>query len=188
MIRNIAVLMMSVLVMALPAAAKDSKTIEQYSALLAAVGGMTSAGSASIDIWIDQFTSDEEVNASATLLKEKGMEALRRSVERKEVGRISIGSNPSIPIAIARSLPDGNNRIIRLFIARNVTFFEVRSSTRLNDYPFSLIELRVDGKGNGEGVGIAAAKIGFDAKTKQIVMESLGQGTGVVKLINVRKP
>ena len=113
MIRNIAVLIMSVLVMALPAAAKDSKTIEQYSALLAAVGGMTSAGSASIDIWIDQFTSDEEVNASATLLKEKGMEALRRSVERKEVGRISIGSNPSIPIAIARSLPDGNNRIIR---------------------------------------------------------------------------
>jgi hypothetical protein len=186
--RKMTILLVSVLMAALSSMPAAPKTIEQYSALIAAVGGMTPAGSAMIDIWIDQFTPDEEVRASAALLKEKGMEALRRSLEKKEVGRISIGSGPAIPIALARSLPDGNNRVIRLFLTRNVRFIETVSPVRTRDYPFSLIEIRVDEKGNGEGVGIATAKIGFDAKTNQIVMESLGQGTGVVKLLNVRKP
>ncbi len=171
----------------MPAAAKDNKTEEQYAAVIMAVGGRASGATPPLDIWIDRFTPDEEVVSLAVLLKEKGMEALRRAMEKKDVGRISVSSRGAVPIALARSLVNGKNRILRLFIARNVMFLEDKHLTRSSDYPFSIIELQVDEKGNGEGTAIAAARIRFDEKNKQFVVESLGQGSEALKLVNVRK-
>jgi len=170
-----------------PAAEAQEKTDEHYAATVTAVGGVAAGGTASIDIYIDKYTTDDETIALATLLAEKGKDALRREMEKKDVGRISISSQAGIPIAVARSLKNGKGRIIRIFIARNVGFLERSNMTRSQDYPFSIIQLQVDEKGQGDGIAIAAAKMVFDAKAKQFVVESLGQGTSNLKLVNVRR-
>jgi len=179
--------LLAMALLTLPGTAKDKKTLEQYTAMIAVTGGMASGATALLDIWIDEFTSDEEVVASAALLKEKGMDALRRDLEKKDFGRASTRNSGPVPIAIARSLTNGKNRIIRLFFARNIGFVETVSLVRSRDYPFSIIELVLDDKGTGQGTAIGAAQIRYDAKAKQFVVESLGQGSSAVKLMGVRK-
>jgi hypothetical protein len=68
-----------------------------------------------------------------------------------------------------------------------MSFLEARYAGRSADYPFSILELRVNEKGQGEGSAIAAAKIRYNAKAQQFEMESLGQGSSVLKLMNVQR-
>ena len=149
--------------LALPAAAEE----EQYAATIMVLGGVGSGSTASVDIWIDKFNTNEEAVELATLLAEKGQDALRLAMEKLDSGRISIDNEGIIPIAVARSLTGGDKRIIRIFIARNIDFLEHFEMTRSRDYPFSVIELQVNEKGEGEGAAIAAAKLRFDAEAKQ---------------------
>ena len=172
----------------LTASAEGKSSGEQFSAMIMAVGGAASGGTASLDVWIDKYTTDDEVTESARLLKDKGMDELHNSLNKKDIGRISIANGMAIPIAIARSLKDEKGRVIRIFIARNVTFLEYRGATRSRDYPFSFIELHLSEKGQGEGLAVAGVKIKFNEKDKQIVMESLGRGADTLRLVNVRKP
>jgi hypothetical protein len=168
--------------LALPAAAEE----EQYAATIAVVGGIGSGSTASVDIWIDKFSTDEEAVELAVMLAEKGQDALRLAMEKLDVGRMSIDNEGVIPIAVARSLSGSGKRIVRLYIARNIYFLEHFEMTRTRDYPFSIIEMHVDEKGNGEGMAVAAAKLRFDDQAKQFVVESFGQGTNL-KLVNVRR-
>jgi len=183
--RTIGAIVIGFLAMAvfvLPVAAEEG---EQYAATIAGVGGVASGATAPIDIWIDKFNTNEEAVELATLLAEKGHDALRIAMEKMDAGRISIDNDGIIPIAVARSLT-GDSRIIRLFFARNITFLEQSNISRSRDYPFSIIEFQIDEKGQGEGAVVAAAKIRFDAKAQQFVVESFGQGN-TLKLFNVRK-
>lgn len=187
--RTIGAIVISILVIAafiLPAAAEEGETQEQYAATIMAVGGVASGSTAPIDIWIDKFSTNEEAVALATLLAEKGHDALRIAMEKLDAGRISVDHEGIIPIAVARSLTGENGRVIRLFIARNIMFLEHFRLSRSRDYPFTIIELQVDEKGQGQGAAIAAAKIRFDANAKQFVVESLGQGN-TLQLVNVRR-
>ena len=173
-------------VSALPAAEEEQNAKEHYAATIAAVGGSAGGSTASIDIWIDKFSTDEEALSLAALLAEKGRDALRLAMEKLDAGRISIDHRNIVPIAVARSLAGNNGRTIRIFIARNIAFLEHFKITRSRDYPFSIIEMQVNEKGEGQGVAIAAAKIRFDDKANQFVVESLGQGANL-RLMNVRR-
>jgi hypothetical protein len=177
---------LTLVVSALPAAEEEQNAKEHYAATIAAVGGPAGGSTASIDIWIDKFSTDEEALSLAALLAEKGRDALRLAMEKLDAGRISIDHRNIVPIAVARSLANGKDRIIRLIIARNILFLERYRLTRSQDYPFTIIELQVDEKGQGQGAAILSAQIRFDDKNKQFVVKSLGQGTNL-KLVNVRK-
>ena len=179
-------LMTSVIVLPV-AVGQEAKTQEHYSAVLAAVGGVAGGGTIPLDIRIHRYVTDAEVMKFAELLKEKGPNALRLALEKENVGQISPLGEIGAPIAIARSLRDGNTRVIRIFIARDVSFLEARNAGRSMDYPFSIVELRVNEKGQGEGSAIAAAKIRYNAKSQQFEVESLGQGSSVLKLMNVQR-
>ena len=178
----IAITLCAIAVFALSATAEE----EQYAATIMVLGGVGSGSTGSVDIWIDKFGTNEEAVELATLLAEKGQDALRLAMEKLDSGRMSIDNKGVIPIAVARSLTGGDKRIIRIFIARNILFLEHFEMTRTRDYPFSIIEMQVNEKGEGEGVAIAAAKLRFDAEAQQFVVESFGQGTNL-KLVNVRR-
>jgi hypothetical protein len=111
---------------------------------------------------------------------------LRIALEKLDAGRVTISNQGITPIAFARLLGNGKDRIIRLLIARNILFLERYRISRSQDYPFTIIELQVDEKGRGQGAAILAAQIRFDDKNKQFVVKSLGQGTNL-KLVNVRR-
>ena len=176
---------LTMMVSALPAE-EEPNAKEHYAATIMAVGGAAGGSTAPVDIWIDKFNTTEEAQKLAALLAEKGPDALRIALEKLDAGRVTISNQGITPIAFARLLGNGKDRIIRLLIARNILFLERYRISRSQDYPFTIIELQVDGKGRGQGAAILAAQIRFDDKNKQFVVKSLGQGTNL-KLVNVRR-
>lgn len=68
-------------------------------------------------------------------------------------------------------LPEGGCRIV-LATDRYIGFQEARSQPRSIDYPFMLIEIRVDGDGKGVGKMAVATKVDFNKEKKQIVLEN----------------
>ncbi len=158
---------------------------DQYSAVWAVVGGVGGGSTVPIDIRINRYNTDADVQKFADLLKEKGPDALRRALENEDVGQLSPPGRVGVPIAIARKLMDGNKTIIRVVTARNLSFIELRYSGRSEDYPFTILELNLDANGKGTGTAIATAKISFNKKQNTYEIESLQQGTAVNKLLNV---
>jgi hypothetical protein len=68
-------------------------------------------------------------------------------------------------------LPEGGNRII-LALDRYMSFQEVRNQPRTVDYPFTLIEVRLNKDGKGQGKMAYATKIRFDKDKKTIELEN----------------
>jgi hypothetical protein len=158
---------------------------EQYAATWAVTGGTAGGKTMPIDIRINRFNTDEDVMKFAELLKEGGPDALRRALEKEDVGQISPTGRVGTPIAVARKLKSGNKTIVRVVTARNLSFVELRYSGRSVDYPFTVIQLELDEKGKGSGTAIAAAKIRFNKKQNTYEIESYQHGTDYNKLLNV---
>jgi hypothetical protein len=69
-------------------------------------------------------------------------------------------------------LPDGGRRIV-LATDRPIGFAEARNQPRTIDYPFTIVEIRLDKDDKGEGKILAGTKIYVE--NKQIVLENYGQ-------------
>jgi len=159
---------------------------EQYAAVWAVVGGTAGGTTLSIDIRINRYNTEADVQKFADLLKELGTDALRRALEKEDVGQLSPTGRVGVPIAIARKLTDGKKTIVRVVTARNLSFVELRYSGRSVDYPYTILQLDLDENGKGTGTAIGAAKIRFNKKANTYEIESLEQGTSVNKLLNVQ--
>ena len=163
---------------------KDKKKTEHFAATVMGTGGTVGGRSMGIDIRIKEYTSDEEVRRLATILKESGLEALRREMEKLDVGQISPTGRIGTPIAVARSHETENGRIVNIVTARYLSFLELYISGRSRDYPFGIVSMQLNEKEKGLGNVIVAAKIKFDDED-QLIIESLGNQ--YVQLSNVRK-
>ena len=67
---------------------------------------------------------------------------------------------------------------------RYITFAEARDNPRVSDYPFTLLEIRLDKNGEGVGKAAVATKISFDKKKNQMELENYG--TEPVRLNEVK--
>jgi hypothetical protein len=159
---------------------------EQYSAVWAVVGGTAGGTTVSIDIRINRYNTDADVQKFAEQLKEFGADALRRAMEKEDVGQLSPVGRVGVPIAIARKLTQGKKTIVRVVTARSLSFVEIRYSGRSVDYPYTILQLELDESGKGTGTAIGAAKIRFNKKENTYEIESLEHGTSVNKLLNVQ--
>ncbi len=77
-----------------------------------------SGKSIQFDFRITKYTSDEELDKYAEILKEKGPEALRRALEKVDVGRISPVGRTGNQTAVARKRQDGSETVITVVTAR----------------------------------------------------------------------
>ncbi len=110
-------------------------------------------------IYIEQYSSDEEVAKLRGILAEKGPEALSDALWDYEKGYIRIGGGLGYPIAAARTRDTDSGRVVRIMIDRAISFRELARNARSLDYPFSYIELTLDESGKGEGKMYAAAQV-----------------------------
>jgi hypothetical protein len=166
------------------AGAAEKKT-EHFSAVAVATRGAMGGKSVNLDIYIKEYTSDEKTQELLGILSEGGPDALRRPMEKLDVGQISPTGRVGTPIAVARAKKTEKGTLISLVTARNMSFWELREGGRSTDYQFSVLQMLVDERGKGEGSAIVAAKIKFD-KEGTLVIESYGiQDT--VRLANVRR-
>ena len=168
------------------ALAKENAAPERYSAVWAVVGGGAGGSTVSFDILVNKYNTDDDIKNYAALLSDNGPDALRRALEKEDVGQLSPTGRVGTQIAIARKLRQGDKTIVRVVTARNLSFVELRYSGRSVDYPYTILELVLDKNGKGTGTAIAAAKIRFNKKKNTYEIESLQHGTAYNKLLNVQ--
>jgi hypothetical protein len=164
--------------------AQDKAPIEAYSGVAMGTGGTVGGKTMQFDFRITQYTTDEEVQNFAQLVKDKGTDALRRALEKEDKGRINVVGSTGNQIAVARKRQQGSDTIITIVTARTMPFMELYNNGRSTDYPFGFLQVTLNAKGEGTGQIMAAAKIRFDKKKGQYQIESFGNQ--YIKATNIR--
>jgi len=162
----------------------EKKQPEAYSGVAIGTGGSVGGKSIPFDFRITSYTTDEEVDKFAALLKEKGQDALRSALEKEDKGRISPVGSVGNQIAAARKRQHGTETIITIVTARVMSFTELYNSGRSRDYPFGYLQVKLNDKGEGTGQIMAAAKLKFNKKSGHYELESYGNQ--YIKAVNVR--
>lgn len=191
----IAACVLAVLALSLSTPAQEQPKSEKFGALAFMPHGagpaMVGSGARmNVDVYVRNYTSDEEAKSLAGALLEGGSEALLKRLEKaKSIGKITLSGRTSFyDLKLIRSHQTESGRRIYAVGDRPVGFLEMYVNNRSRDYPFGILqlELKRDEKGREEGTGalIYAAKIKvLDGKT--IDVESYG--IGAIKLMGVRK-
>jgi hypothetical protein len=104
------------------------------------------------------------------------------------VGILWTSENVGYSIKYAYRLPqqDGGERII-LATDRRVgawsSLWQPSASISPSDYPFSIIELHVNSRGEGEGRGVMAGKVSIDAAAKTIALDGYATQPVILKAV-----
>jgi len=184
------------LVLSIPAPAQEQKPkSEKFGALAYMPHGagpaMVGSGArVNVDLYVRQYTSDEEARSLAGALLEGGSEALLSRLEKaKSIGKITLtGRVGFYDLKLIRSHQTAEGRRIYAVGDRPVGFLEAYVNNRSRDYPFGILqlELKRNEKGREEGTGalLYAAKIKV-LDGKSIDVESYG--IDAIRLLGVRK-
>ena len=158
---------------------------ETFTAFAVSTGGPRSGAVAEqLTFTIERWSTEAERQTLADVLTERGPDALLDKLRgMPEVGHLRASASLGYPIHYAdqQSLPEGGRRIV-LATDRPISFFETWNSSRTLDYPFTVVELRVDRQGQGEGKLSLATKVIQAAG--RILLENWD--TVPVQLTNVR--
>jgi hypothetical protein len=117
-----------------------------------------------VDIQIDRWSSDQERQSLRDTLRDKGADKLLSALQKTpRVGTIRTPDSLSWDLHYARAMAgdDGGTRII-LGTDRRMSFWELTNRERSVDYPFTIIEIRLDRNGKGEGRMSIATKVTAD--------------------------
>ena len=143
-----------------------------------------------IDITLERLTTAEERDNLIAAFVEGGQDKLLSALQKVKprVGYIrsanSIGYDLQYAWRIVNS--DGTSRII-IGTDRPVSFFEASRNTRTMDYPFTIIEMRLDAKGEGEGRMASGTKISKSKDGKTIELENYGISPVALNQIKLQK-
>jgi len=158
---------------------------EQFSATAFGTSGPTSGKSVGVNIYINSYTTDDEVKNYLNILKTQGQDGLEKAFDKtKERGRLAVTGSTGNDISFIRSRNAETKRIIRMASNRMMSFAELYNSPRSRDYKFTIVELRLDADGNGEGNIFYAVKLKFNKKG-ELEIEHYAQSP--IRLANVRK-
>jgi hypothetical protein len=173
--RSVSTLAISVFrVSALSMPAQDKTTSDACSGAAIGTGGSVGGKTIQFDFRNALYTTDEEVQSFAQLVKDKGTDALRRTLDKEDKGRINVVGSTGSQIAVARKRQYGPDSIVTIAPARTMSFLELHRSGRSTDYPFGYLQVKLEAAGQGTGQLMAAAKIRFDKKKGTYEIESYG--------------
>jgi hypothetical protein len=175
---------LSIALFTIPLPAQTHGSPERFTALAVNV---TRGGTASVEIAVNRWSTDAERNRLIKTLVDKGPEKLLDVLQDiPKVGFIRETSSIGWDLHFARHtpLPDGGERVV-VATDRPVSGWEAANQPRTIDYPFTVIEMRLNADGRGEGKMTYATKIVVDKKTNNIVLENWG--TSPVLLQGVRR-
>ncbi len=175
------------LIVALPAAQTTDVPV-RFSAIAVNLDGMTArTGMSTLALTINRWSTAAEREKLLGAVAEKGPERLLDVLQdMRPVGSIRTPNSLAYDLRFAHRMPadEGGERII-LATDRYMSFWEAVNRPRSIDYPFMLIELRINRDGEGEGKMSIATKIVADKKNNVIVLENYG--TQPVMLNHVKR-
>ena len=137
----------------------DKDKPDSYSGVAIGTGGTVGGKTLGFNFNVTAYTTDDEVQSYAALLKDKGQDALLNLLQKQDKGRFSPTGSVGTQIAIARKRQHGTETIITIVTARPMSFAELYRSGRSVTYPFGYMQVKINDKGIGTGQIMAAAKL-----------------------------
>jgi hypothetical protein len=165
---------------------ESSTAPERFVAFAVNMGNGVSADAATVEIVIESWSTEAETERLLVALKEQGpaemLEVLRNA---PRVGFIRTPGNLGYDLHYARRVAteEGGERIV-IATDRPISVWEAATRPRTIDYPFTVIEMRLDREGNGEGKLSLATKVTVD-RLGNIELENYG--TQPTQLRSVRR-
>ena len=163
-------------VQSLVTAQRSSHTLPlRLTAFAASTGGLYTRPVASpVDITISRWSSEDETARLLATLKRDGADELLEAIrDAKSVGTIRTPGNLAYDLRYASQemLGDGIRRIV-LITDRPISMWEAVNRPRSIDYPFTLIELRLNDRLEGEGKLNLAARIDISRTGRTVQLEN----------------
>ena len=170
-----------------PVSTQDKQHLEQFSAFAVNLQGSKPGDrtmSGVIQITIDRWSTEAERNVLIDAFNDGGQDKLLRELERqKPAGYIKLPTTLGYDLRYTREVrnPDGSRRII-VGTDRRMTMEEEIKKPRSTDYPFTIIELRVNKANVGEGRLSALTMIKTNKKEGTIELESWGDAAKLTEV------
>jgi hypothetical protein len=141
------------------------------------MSGVGGGRAGTIDIVIERWSTDQERERLRDVLVEKGADKLLDALKdiKPRTGYLRTSTSLGWDTYYARETPfgDGGRRII-VATDRRMSFAERSNQPRSVDYEFTLVEIRLDKNGKGQGKYAVAAKISYDKDTRTVEIENYG--------------
>ena len=164
--------------------AQTMGTPERYTA---AAINQNNGTAGNIEIVVNRWSTDAQRDKLMSVMKEKGPEKLLDALQdMPRMGYFRAPGNLGWDIHFTRKVPqpDGGERVV-LITDRRISFREAVNQPRSIDYPFTVIELRLNRDGEGEGKMSLATKIIPDKENNIVTLENFE--TSPVMLNNVKR-
>ena len=156
------------------AAAAQAQTNGQPERFTAMAVNMNGGRSGIVEIGVDRWSSDADRDNLLNIVMTQGPEKLLDALQdMPRMGYLRTPDSIGVDIHFARRLrgEDGGERVV-LVTDRRIGFWEAANRPRSIDYPFTVIELRLNNDGEGEGKISIATKIIADQENKIITLEN----------------
>jgi hypothetical protein len=146
---------------------------ERYTAMAV---NMDNGRSSAVDIVVERWSTEAERQRLLTTLVEKGPEKLLDVLQ--DLPRVGYFRTPEsvgwdVHYSQKTPLEDGAERVV-LGTDRRINFWEAANRPRSIDYPFTIVELRLNKDGEGEGKMSIATRITVENDHRTIVLENYG--------------
>ncbi len=141
-----------------------------------AMGTSTQLGKGpySVNIIIEQFSTQDDRNSLIDAFKRSGQDGLVSALQKmKTKGRVRFASGGvGNDVKYIIELPADTGRRFRLITDRYMSFGELYASTRSTDYSVGAIELILTPDGKGSGTVLPACKLTVNKKKQQVEIET----------------
>jgi hypothetical protein len=145
-----------------PAAQSNMAKPEKFTAFAVDISNLAPRAQTSpVDIEIKRWSTDAERDLLLAVFREKGQDGLLAELQKLPVvGYINTPGSLRYDLRFARQRPEAESgRMIFLMTDRYIGGWEAANRPRTIDYPFMLIQLKVDKNGRGEGSASIYTKI-----------------------------
>jgi hypothetical protein len=169
--------------------ASKTEPSKQAEAFTGTTVNLSPGAGENISIHILRWSSDADRDRLAAAFKEKGDAGLQSALEAAQtLGIVWTGESLGYSLRYAHrvALPDGGERIIiaterRLGAWSRGNQWKAAGQQAAPDYPFTVVELRLNRRGLGEGKMSLAAKVTFEQDAKAIALENYGAAPILIK-------
>ena len=157
------------------ATAQAPATPVRYTATAMNVDPAVALTATTIRITVDRWSTDAEQEQFLKMAGGGQAKLLRALQALPKAGSISTRDSIGNELRYARHTPTENGGSqVTLITDRALSYFEAANRERTADYPFMVVDLRLNPKGEGEGTITVATKITASAKSRHMILENLG--------------
>jgi hypothetical protein len=169
-----------------PTSPTGQAAAEMFTATAAVKGAGGASATAPVTITIDRKMSQSEADSLVAAFKTGGAPALRKELAgAKPTGTVRIGAGSPAPTRFTLERATGEGRLLTILSDQPMLFLGagMPGAKPKEGYDFAVLDLVIDGKGNGSGTLAPAAKIRLNQDA--FVVEDYG--IEVVRLTDIKK-